>query len=105
MDWGRRGWTATLRPRDEARATAGEACCFIGAWGAHAPDFTRAAVAPGMREVVLALSGEDDGYNGWGRALHKEAGQPNEHVEVNGGQTTTVHFHLTIGPPVVLRRV
>lgn len=104
-DWGRLGWTATLRARDEARAAAGESCCFVGSWGGHVPDFTPATVEPGELEVVLALSGEADGYLGWGRALHKEAGAPNETVRVQGGQTTTVHLHVTIGPPVVVRRV
>ena len=55
-------------------------------------------------EVVLALSGKADGWNGWGRALHQEADEPNERVSVRAGVTTVVCLSLTIGPPTRLVR-
>ena len=110
MAWGRRGWTATLYPRDEARAAAGQATCYVGSWGGHVvsgggPDGVRQPVKAGRAELVLALSGEADGYNGWGRALHKEAGAPNEALNVVSGRTTIVEMLLTIGPPTRVRRM
>ena len=51
---------------------------------------------------VLAISGKDDDYCGWARALHKEAGAQDGCVHVTPGETTVVELRLAIGPPVVI---
>ena len=114
MDWGRRGWTATLRPSGhggdgrvgEAIGTSRRAAhVFVGSWGAHVPNnFRRQPIKAGIHEVVLAISGKSDNYAGWARALHREADVENERVRVAAGKTTVVELMLSIGPPTAIWR-
>ena len=72
---------------------------FVGSWGGHVPDFARQPVPLGTHSFVLALSGKQDDYGGWLRALHKEARLPDASVTVKAGETTVVELRLTIGDP------
>ena len=157
LEWGQRGWTATLRPTDDAAelrwrppqplsapggrlggsasghgsgarasASAGAGAgagaggggaptygggpiaeasgvgsrVFVGSWGGHVPDFRRQPVPVGEHTFVLALSGKEDNYGGWLRALHKEARLPDATVTIRPGETTVVELRLTIGDPM-----
>ena len=134
MDWGQKGWTATLRPTGDAaelrwrppQPLSARAACgsggggsgrgrrgvgpiaeasgvntrvFVGCWGGHVPEFRRQPVPAGVHKFVLALSGKEDGYGGWLRALHKDAGEPDASVTVRSGETSVVEMRLTIGDP------
>lgn len=125
LDWGKKGWTATLRPTDQASELrwrprgasrdidsdcgsssgrsgrsgggGGTSRVFVGSWGGHEPEYKRSPVPAGTHTFVLAVSGKADNYGGWARALHKEAGIADGSVQVLPGQTTVVELRLTLG--------
>lgn len=103
--------TATLRSQHASGAASagrharGSPRLFTGAWGAHHPEFVQQPVPAGTHKVVLALSGAADGFSGWARALHKEAGAADDVVHVLSGRTARVEFRVTIGPPTTVERL
>ena len=114
LNWGTKGWTATLRPTDDkgelwwhpvsewsAKAPAPPESLpsrlYLGCWGGHIPnDFERQPVPAGRHTFVLSASGADDDYGGWARAFHQEAGVADSIVHVAAGTTSVVELRLRL---------
>ena len=91
LDWGHEGWAATLRRVGPST--------FEGWWGANYPEFDPGAVPSGTHRIVLAISGEADGWVGWQANLHENAGEEETLVHVMPAVETLVKLWVTLSSP------